>query len=163
MLAFIEEKSKFFEENLAEQYPDSTMLVNIGLPFVLINKLVSDKKEKMFSTKYNISTSEFDVLMTLLCHIEPMSPTNLYESMIFSSGGMTKLLKKLEEKNLIRRIPSQKDKRSLLVLLSKEGEKLVTDAFGDVVKINTEVLSKLDESEQATLEKLLKKLLTDFI
>lgn len=161
MLAFIEEKRRFFEENLADQYPDSVMLVNIGLPLVLINKLCSEKKEKMFSAKYSLSTSEFDVLMTLLCHMEPMTPTNLYESMIFSSGGMTKLLKKLEEKKLIRRIPSQKDKRSLLVALSKEGEKLVTDAFGDVVNINTEVLSKLEESEQATLEKLLKKLLTE--
>lgn len=161
MLAFIEEKRRFFKENLAEQYPDSTLLVNIGLPLVLVNKLVSEKKEKMFSTKYNLSTSEFDVLMTLLCHIEPMSPTNLYESMIFSSGGMTKLLKKLEEKKLIERIPSKKDKRSLLVALSREGKKLVSDAFGDVVKINTEVLSKLEESEQATLENLLKKLLTE--
>ncbi|MBD3790747.1 MAG: MarR family transcriptional regulator [Campylobacterales bacterium] len=161
MLAFIEEKRRFFEENLADQYPDSKMLVNIGLPLVLVNKLFSEKKEKMFSAKYNLSTSEFDVLMTLLCHIEPMSPTNLYESMIFSSGGMTKLLKKLEEKGLIKRIPSQKDKRSLLVSLSREGKKLVSDAFGDVVKINTEVLSKLEESEQATLENLLKKLLTE--
>jgi DNA-binding MarR family transcriptional regulator len=161
MLAFIEEKRRFFEENLADQYPDSIMLVNIGLPLVLINKLCSEKKEKMFSAKYNLSTSEFDVLMTLLCHMDPMSPTNLYEGMIFSSGGMTKLLKKLEEKKLIRRIPSEKDKRSLLVALTEKGEKLVSDAFGDVVKINTEVLSKLEESEQATLEKLLKKLLTE--
>lgn len=159
MLAFIEEKHKFFEENLPGQYPGYKALLNIGLPLVLVNKLVSEKKEKMFST-YNISSSEFDVLMTLLCHNEPMSPTNLYESMIFSSGGMTKLLKKLEEKKMIRRIPSEKDKRSLLVALSKKGKALVTDAFGDVVMINKDVLSKLDEKEQTALETLLKKLLT---
>ena len=161
MLAFIEEKHRFLENNLSEHYQQYKTVVDIGLPLMLVNKLFSERKEKIFSTKYNLSSSEFDVLMALLCHSEPMTPTNLYESMIFSSGGMTKLLKKLEEKKLIERIPSQKDKRSLLVALSRRGKKLVTDAFGDVVKINMEVLSKLEESEQATLENLLKKLLTE--
>jgi len=161
MLAFIEEKHRFLENNLSEHYQQYKTVVDIGLPLMLVNKLFSERKEKIFSTRYNLSSSEFDVLMALLCHNEPMTPTNLYESMIFSSGGMTKLLKKLEEKKLIERIPSQKDKRSLLVALSRRGKKLVTDAFGDVVKINMEVLSKLEESEQATLENLLKKLLTE--
>lgn len=161
MLAFIEEKHRFLENNLSEHYQQYKTVVDIGLPLMLVNKLFSERKEKIFSTRYNLSSSEFDVLMALLCHNEPMTPTNLYESMIFSSGGMTKLLKKLEEKKLIERIPSQKDKRSLLVALSRRGKKLVTDAFGDVVKINMEVLSKLEENEQATLENLLKKLLTE--
>ncbi|MDD2452082.1 MAG: MarR family transcriptional regulator [Sulfurovum sp.] len=161
MLAFIEEKHRFLENNLSEHYQQYKTVVDIGLPLMLVNKLFSERKEKIFSTKYNLSSSEFDVLMALLCHNEPMTPTNLYESMIFSSGGMTKLLKKLEEKKLIERIPSQKDKRSLLVALSRRGKKLVNDAFGDVVKVNMEVLSKLEESEQATLENLLKKLLTE--
>jgi DNA-binding MarR family transcriptional regulator len=159
MLAFIEEKHRFLENNFSEHYQQFKTVVDIGLPLMLVNKLFSERKEKIFSTKYDISASEFDVLMALLCHDEPMTPTHLYENMIFSSGGMTKLLKKLEEKNLIQRIPSQKDKRSLLVALSKSGKKLVTDAFDDVVKINMEVLSKLKKSEQTTLENLLKKLL----
>ena len=46
-------------------------------------------------------------------------------------------------------------------LLSQEGKKLATDAFDDVVKINMEVLSKLKESEQVTLENILKKLLME--
>lgn len=160
MLAFIEEKHRFFENNL-EHYQQYKCVVDIGLPLMLVNKLFSEKKEKIFSTKYDMSSSEFDVLMTLLCHEEPMTPTNLYESMIFSSGGMTKLLKKLEEKNCIERIPSEHDKRSLLVALSKKGKKLVTDAFDDVVKMNREVLSTLKNSEQTELETILKKLLVE--
>ncbi|HEY9189552.1 MAG TPA: MarR family transcriptional regulator [Sulfurovum sp.] len=161
MLAFIEEKHRFLENNFSEDYKQFKTVVDIGLPLMLVNKLFSERKEKIFSTKYQISSSEFDVLMALLCHDEPMTPTLLYENMIFSSGGMTKLLKKLEEKHLIQRIPSEKDKRSLLVALSQEGKKLATDALDDVMKINMEVLSKLQKSEQTTLENLLKKLLTE--
>ncbi|MDD2399536.1 MAG: MarR family transcriptional regulator [Sulfurovum sp.] len=161
MLAFLEEKHKFLENNLYEHYHQYKTVVDIGLPLMLVNKLFNERKEKVFTTKYNISSSEFDVLMALLFHGKPMSPTHLYESMIFSSGGMTKLLKKLEEKKLIRRIPSQKDKRSLLVALNRAGKKLAADAFGDIVKINMEVLSKLQEDEQTALENLLKKLLAE--
>ena len=161
MLAFIEEKHRFLENNFSEDYKEFKTVVDIGLPLMLVNKLFSEKKEKIFSTKYHITSSEFDVMMALLCHDEPMTPTLLYENMIFSSGGMTKLLKKLEEKALILRIPSEKDKRSLLVALSREGKKLATDALDDVMKINMEVLSKLKKSEQSTLENLLKKLLTE--
>lgn len=161
MLAFIEEKHKFLENNLQDHYHQYKTVVDIGLPLMLVNKLFNERKEKVFATKYNISSSEFDVLMALLSHDEPMSPTVLYESMIFSSGGMTKLLKKLEDKKLIRRIPSQKDRRSLLVALNKQGKKLAIDAFGDIVKINMNVLSKLQDSEQTMLEDLLKKLLVE--
>jgi len=161
MLAFIEEKHRFLENNFSKDYKEFKTVVDIGLPLMLVNKLFSEKKEKIFSTKYHISSSEFDVLMALLCHDEPMTPTLLYENMIFSSGGMTKLLKKLEEKDLIQRIPSEKDKRSLLVALSQEGKKLATDALDDVMKINMEVLSKLQKNEQSTLETILKKLLVE--
>lgn len=161
MLSFIEEKHIFFENNTSGRYTQYKTLLDFGLPMLLVNKLLSERKEKLFSTKYNLSSSEFDVLMTLLCHSEPMTPTLLYESIIFSSGGMTKILKRLEEKNLIKRIPSEKDKRSLLVALSKQGKELVDDMFEDVVNVNKDALSKLDKEEQVTFANLLKKLLVE--
>ncbi len=163
ILVFIEEKHACLEDKLHDQYHQYKTVVDIGLPLMLVNKLFNERKEKIFTTKHNISSSEFDVLMALLSHEKhkQMSPTVLYESMIFSSGGMTKVLKKLENKNLIRRIPSKKDKRSLLVALNKEGEELALNAFGDIAKINMEVLSKLEDNEQMMLENLLKKLLVE--
>lgn len=161
MLAFIDEKHKFLENSMQEHYRHYKTVVDIGLPLMLVNKLFNEKKDRIFIPKYNISSSEFDVLMTILSHGKEMSPTVLSENMIFSSGGMTKLLKKLEDKKLIRRIPSKKDKRSLLVALSQKGKKLAIDAFGDIVEINMEVLSKLQENEQIMLSDLLKKLLVE--
>ena len=81
--------------------------------------------------------------------------------MVFSSGGMTKVLKKLEEKEYITRVDNQNDKRSKLVQLSKKGEILLNKALKDVVDLEKDFFSPLDEKEQKTLKELIYKVLKD--
>jgi len=52
--------------------------------------------------------------------LDAVAPINLYESLVFSSGGMTKLLKKLEDRNYISRVDNPIDKRSKLVRITPE-------------------------------------------
>jgi DNA-binding MarR family transcriptional regulator len=72
---------------------------------------------------------------------------------------MTKILKKLQEKGYIERIPSDTDKRSLLVKLSKEGEIIAQKSLKLLLKKDTEAFEVLDVEEQKVLFKLLNKLL----
>lgn len=159
ILKFIEEKHDFFKNNLTQSYEKYKSVIDIGLPLILTTKLFNDKKEQMLTKKYMISTSEFDVLMTLLCHNAPMKPTLLYENIIFSSGGMSKLLKKLETKELIERTPSLEDKRSTLVSLSAQGKDLTISAFKDVVEMSEGFYVDLSDEERRALELTLKKIL----
>ena len=46
--------------------------------------------------------SHIDVLASLHFNGNALSPTELYDAMLFSSGGMTKVLKKLEEKGILK-------------------------------------------------------------
>ena len=64
-------------------------------------------------TQYDLLHSHIDVLASLYFDDKPLSPTDLYDATIFSSGGMTKVLKKLEERELIKREASASDKRSM--------------------------------------------------
>ncbi|MDY0364355.1 MAG: MarR family transcriptional regulator [Arcobacter butzleri] len=159
VLGFIDSKHKFLQKTLPDLHEKYKFVVDIGLPLMLVNKLLSEQKEKVFTNKYNITPSEFDVLMSLLCIDKPLSPTLLYENMIFSSGGMTKLLKKLEKKNLIIRVPSQKDKRSMLVALSDEGKRFVLSAFEDIANVTLEAIEFINEEEKIIFAKILKKIL----
>lgn len=159
ILSFIEEKHKFLQERLPEHYDKYKTVVDVGLPLMLVNKILTEQKEKIFNSKYGLTTSEFDVLMSLLCQNKPLTPTELYENMIFSSGGMTKLLKKLESKKLIHRLPSQEDKRSMLVSITPQGVELTIKAFDDIVRITMDSFGVLDESEKNIFEKILKKIL----
>jgi DNA-binding MarR family transcriptional regulator len=159
ILSFIEDKHKFLQTVLPQHYEKYKTVVDIGLPLMLVNKLITEAKEKLFNTKYSMTTSEFDVLMSLLCLNKQLTPTELYENMIFSSGGMTKVLKKLEIKNLIKRIPSKEDKRSLLVEMTQQGSKLTIEAFNEIAALTMSIFSTLEKKEQDVFEKILKKLL----
>lgn len=159
ILSFIEEKHKFLQERLPEHYDKYKTVVDVGLPLMLVNKILTEQKEKLFNSKYGLSASEFDVLMSLLCLNKPLTPTELYENMIFSSGGMTKLLKKLESKNLIKRTPCKDDKRSMLVDITTDGIELTIKAFDDIVNINMNTFTILSENEKTLFKKILKKML----
>ncbi|MDY0327742.1 MAG: MarR family transcriptional regulator [Arcobacteraceae bacterium] len=159
ILSFLGDKHKFLQNTFPEHYKEYKSAVDIGLPLMLINKLLIEKKEKILASKYNVSHSEFDVLMSLLTLNKQLSPTELYENMIFSSGGMTKVLKKLEIKNLIKRVPSKEDKRSLLVEMTQQGSKLTIEAFNEIAALTMSIFSTLEKKEQDVFEKILKKLL----
>ncbi len=75
---------------------------------------------------------------------------------------VTSAMQILEKKGYIERMPNPEDSRSKLVTLTKEGqeknEKLIS--FMDVIE--GKLLNGLSDSEQATLQELLLKVLNNF-
>lgn len=129
----------------------------IILPMILIDKFILDKTDISLS-HFGLLRSDSDVLVTLFFNNKVLSPTELYEAMLFSSGGMTKVLKRLEEKELISRIPSSIDKRSQLVQLEVKGEVLIKQALLAIAEYQSQFLSILEESEKVVIENAFKKL-----
>src|SRR3954462_259051 len=82
-------------------------------------------------TRAGLDTGEFDVLTTLLRSGAPyrLRPTELFRSLMISSGGLTDRLERLEKAGLVMRRPSDTDARSLLVELTKNGRKTAEAAF----------------------------------
>lgn len=111
--------------------------------------------------RYGIDTGEFDVLATLRRSGKPFAlrPTELFQTLMISSGGLTDRLNRLERKGLIFREASQSDKRSMLVKLSQKGRVLIDKAFAEDMAVEREMLSALDTGERKTLAALLAKLL----
>ena len=110
---------------------------------------------------YGIDTGEFDVLATLQRAGPPytLRPTELFETLMISSGGLTDRLTRLEKRGLIARAPSPSDGRSLLVALTPKGGTLIDKAFRKDMKIELELLAPLSRKERDTLANLLAKLL----
>ena len=129
----------------------------IILPMILIDKFILDKTDISLS-HFGLLRSDSDVLVTLFFNNKVLSPTELYEAMLFSSGGMTKVLKRLEEKELISRIPSSIDKRSLLVQLEVKGEVLIKQALLAIAEYQSQLLSILEDTEKVVIENAFKKL-----
>lgn len=134
------------------------------IPFYIAHKKLTESLHNMHETKYDISNTELDVLSSLKLVGDEnyiLSPTKLYSTMVFSSGGMTKVLKRLETKEYIIRVDNVNDKRSKLVQLTPKGDKLLSKALKDVVDLEKDFFSSLDDKEQEILKELMYKVLKD--
>ncbi|HYC98100.1 MarR family transcriptional regulator [Brevundimonas sp.] len=113
--------------------------------------------------RYGLDAGEFDVLSTLRRSGEPyaLRPTELYRSLMISSGGLTDRLNRLTKAGMITRPPSPGDRRSLLVQLTDRGRTAVEAAFREDMAIEAGLLAALDDAERAALADLLRKLALD--
>ena len=112
--------------------------------------------------KYGIDAGEFDVLATLQRAGAPytLRPTELFQTLMMSSGGMTDRLVRLEKSGLITREASPSDRRSLLVKLTAKGRALIEKAYREDMALELEMLAPMTKSERKTLAGLLAKLLS---
>lgn len=114
-------------------------------------------------TRHNLDTGEFDVLATLRRSGAPyrQRPTELYQSLMITSGGLTDRLNRLEKKGFIERVVSETDRRSALVQLTAAGVKTIDTAFAEDMNLEAELLSALGDDERRRLATLLARLLGD--
>jgi DNA-binding MarR family transcriptional regulator len=99
-------------------------------------------------------------LALLYTHDKVLSPTQLYDMTVFSSGGMTKVLKRLQDRNLICRKEDPSDKRCMLVCLTQSGEKLIVKSLKDISIECSKYFEVLSQEEKQTFSTLLKKILS---
>lgn len=133
--------------------------MTITLPFYRFHRTLFTGMSAALQERHGITTTELDVLAVLYAAQDhTLSPTHLYQRLLFSSGGMTKLLKKLEEKAYVERLENIADKRSMLVRLTASGTELMQQALQTALTHETACLAQLDETEREQFRELLEKL-----
>lgn len=145
--------------DLEQSVPDGLMAMALIGRLRSSAMLISDKLETVFF-EFGLSAGEFDVLATLLRSGKPytLSPTELYQTMMITSGTMTHRLKLLEQQELITRIPNPDDSRSSLVRLSPKGYELINKAITVHIANESAVLAGLNDEEKQALDKGLRAL-----
>ncbi|MGL4674674.1 MAG: MarR family winged helix-turn-helix transcriptional regulator [Wohlfahrtiimonas sp.] len=90
---------------------------------------------------YGINRGEFDVLATIRRNGAPyqLSPTDIFSTLMISSGTMTNRLQQLEKKGLVHRCCNPEDARSSLVKLSDKGLKLIDQLIYDHVALEKQM------------------------
>ncbi|MFN3954770.1 MAG: MarR family winged helix-turn-helix transcriptional regulator [Pararhodobacter sp.] len=111
--------------------------------------------------RHGLDRGEFDVISTLRRAGPPyrLTPTQLYSTLMVSSGGMTHRLVRLQRAGLIRRVPSQSDRRSTEVALTDRGRALAEAAIREDMAHEALLLAPLDMGERRQLADLLRKVL----
>ena len=120
-----------FSEAWAREYPEtdtSGMLLIARL--VRLTVLVAGFERETL-LPFDLTPSDYAVLAALRRVGAPytLAPNELYTALDRSSGGMTKMLKRLEALGLVRRIKNRADKRSKLVRLTAAGKRVEEQVF----------------------------------
>lgn len=112
-------------------------------------------------TRNGLAPAEFDVLATLRNAPAPheLTPTQLQDSLLITSGGLTKVMLQLETRNLVIRSRHQTDQRVKPIKLTPAGKRLVEKAMRELAATSSAwVRSILEANEISLLTGMLRKL-----
>jgi DNA-binding MarR family transcriptional regulator len=104
---------------------------------------------------------DYSVLRVLELVGEPhrMSPSELSEIVVRSSGGMTQILDRLERAGLVARAPDPADRRKVLVVLTAEGLRTADAANASYSRERERLLATLSADEVHQLDGAIQRLL----
>jgi len=149
-----------FHENWPDIDVDLVMVVlNLGRASSQFNLLVETVCEQ-----FNLSVFELEVMVRLRSFPYPhrLTPSLLSSSLMVSSGGLTKVLIKLESKDYIVRDANPTDKRSKIVRLTTLGIGFIEKYYPQVQSMSKQFFeSKLSKRELSLLTTFLTKLLKE--
>jgi DNA-binding MarR family transcriptional regulator len=111
--------------------------------------------------RFGIKWWELDVLGALRRAGEPfrLSPSELSDRLMVSSGTMTTRVDRLAEKGLVAREPSVHDRRSVIVSLTEAGRTLVDEVMVIHLANLERILNPLGVDEQHEIAQSLRQLL----
>jgi DNA-binding MarR family transcriptional regulator len=113
---------------------------------------------------FELTPGDYGVLAMLRRAGPPyaLSPSQLYGRLQRSSGGMTKLLKRLEDGGFVKRAPDPEDGRGSLVSLTRSGLELQDRVFHAFLSASQDLLAPLPASKLRETDRALRLLLERF-
>lgn len=162
---YIDIQTRDFIDELVAQWqrerPDiDSHLMAVAGRIRRIAGLVERNLEDVFAP-FGLVLGRFEVLAALRRAGDPycLSPTDLYNSLLTSSGAMTNRIDRLEEAGLVVRRPDPEDRRGILVCLTPKGKELADQAVMVAVDTYKTGFAPLTYEESQVLTALLRKLL----
>ncbi|MCL3817822.1 MarR family winged helix-turn-helix transcriptional regulator [Aeromicrobium wangtongii] len=123
-----------------------------------------DRARKAAFADQGLESSEFDVLSALRRAGEPyqLSPGQLVQETLVTSGTMTNRVDRLVRKHLVERLPDPADRRGVQVRLTDQGRAAVDGALDALLVAEKQLLAGLTPSEATQLADALRKLSQPF-
>jgi DNA-binding MarR family transcriptional regulator len=136
---------------------DPSPLGLVGRVIVLAQHLERSVEEAL--EKHHLTLGQFDILATLRRHGPKggLTPTQLLESVMLSSGGMTARLDSMCRDGLIYRKTDPKDRRKVVVELTAKGRRTIDAATRTRFAEAAESQPPFVAEERAKLEETLRR------
>ena len=112
-------------------------------------------EQSVFFKPFGISSQQYNILRILKGAGEPIKVQAIKERMLERSPNATRLMDKLNDKQLINRLPCPNDRRVVHIEITNKGLSLINDISK---KIKHDYLKNLTEDEAGILSDLLDKI-----
>lgn len=122
--------------------------------------LIARRNQAVFAP-LGIKGGEYSALSALRRSGSPyeLSPSQMSEHLMVTSGGLSLMLDRLERAGLVRRRPHPEDRRSVLVSLTDDGLRTIDEAMTAHASVELDIVSGLSARDRSQLAGLLAKLL----
>ncbi len=136
------------------EYPDLDTSVMPPLVRIARVGVLIDAFQHEVVAPFDLAPSDYAVLAALRRAGAPyeLSPSRLTIRLQRSSGGMTKMLKRLQERGLIKRIPDPEDGRGSLVRLTRRGIALQEEIFRAFLEASDQLIGSSSRDERAEID-----------
>lgn len=131
----------------------SKAMVNL----IYTNSWLNQQHVSLFKP-YGVTTPQFNILRILRGQYpEPSTVNMLIDRMLDKSSNASRIVDKLEEKELVVRNKCSNDRRAVDVFISEKGLSLLEELDVEMEKMEGS-LKKLSDEESSTLNRLLDKM-----
>ncbi|NEA99611.1 MarR family transcriptional regulator [Streptomyces sp. SID13726] len=122
---------------------------------------IGGRADRTIREASGLGGSEFEVLLRLARHPERRTTgARLAEDLSFTSGGLTRLITRMEEAGLITRRPHPEDRRATLLEATPQGYEALERALAaHVPQMTADLMEPLTPVERLILRELVTKLL----
>jgi len=104
--------------------------------------------------KYKISSTEMEIILYISEH-GPQRMKSVGESFDIKFSTLTSLVDKIERLNLVKRVNSKEDRRSILITLTSKGRKMLEEYNSQITHLAEKISdSTQEDSIQALLHSL---------
>ncbi|WED23677.1 MarR family transcriptional regulator [Vibrio sp. JC009] len=155
------EKFETFLSLMEENWPEAYKEMATVLPRIDKIQSVNETRRSKIMTEYGLQGADFGLLTALRRSPPPhlLKPTQIMDYMLISSGGLTKALYRLENKELVSRSASAEDGRIKLVQLTEKGKATIEEIVVKVQENHRILRNTFSSEEEQLLDSLLAKLL----
>lgn len=136
-----------------ETFHDSLLGMLVGRTEQLKNRILDKHLEPQ-----GVTAQQFKVLI-MIARFCAETPADLCRMLSLDSGSMTRMLDRLEQKDLLSRERSDADRRQVKLLLTEAGQALCDQLPHIGAEAMNEMVGVLEDSELVMLEKILTKIL----
>ena len=130
---------------------------SIGKYLSITHRAHTSLVDKKFKEKFNLSHGQVFILINIY-RDEGICQHRLCEEYNLDKSGVGRILKKLEDKNLVTRKSDPEDKRKKLIYLTDKAKNMKEDFKNLLKEIEEQMRQGLTEQEIETVNTILKKI-----